>query len=284
MRAFNAVTGDRASAVRDLTEWDFAQRLHVSRFKIIVFRACAERHRRGVNHGAFDEGMAELIFYHDEARPTVQQIGRQRVPEQMREHPPPDLGAFGDRADELPHVTGRKLILVHDRRKKKVVRLSFINRQIVDQGFGAFGRNVDAPVFPVFPTDNGDVIVTQIKVFKTEGAQLNIAYAGISQQTDDRLFSRALGGLNQARNLAFRQCILNNLFRFAGTTELDFDALEFSVMLNCNARVDDVAVAVILFVHPQHVFFHVGILGTKFSHPAQRDTHGAAIAADRCFS
>lgn len=82
--------------------------LHIGWLVIIVFRARAERHRRGENHHAFDESMAELIFYHNQARAPVQQIGRQRVPQQMRKHSPPDFRPPRHDPQQLPHALGIK--------------------------------------------------------------------------------------------------------------------------------------------------------------------------------
>jgi hypothetical protein len=43
-----------------------------------------------VDHGAFDEGMAELFADGEQARAAIQQVGREAVPKQMGINPPID--------------------------------------------------------------------------------------------------------------------------------------------------------------------------------------------------
>ena len=88
-----------------------------------------------------------------------------------------DSGSFGGNLNDFPKITGVELVIMEESRKQVLAFGLSIFFEVVDEGFGTIARYIHYPIFFVLPSEDSDLIGTEVDVFQTKITEFTISNA-----------------------------------------------------------------------------------------------------------
>ena len=128
--------------------------------------------------------MSKLVFYHNETCTAIEQISRQRVAEQMGEHPLVDFCTTRQGTDFFTKVGTFQLKPLFQRCEQKIIRLATKGTEILDKNSGAFGRDIHYTIFFVFAAEDCEVVSAQVNVFTADARAIRFYLLAMAPRHD----------------------------------------------------------------------------------------------------